>query len=160
EASARAVSEEKTTEARGSRLLHLTLVALGQGLLLVPLPGTLGARLFPPSAPVVAVGLALELASVLFSIWARRALGRHWSGAITTKVDHELVRTGPYRWVRHPIYSGMFGLSLGTLLVAGEWRALVGMALLIVAFGRKIRLEERHLRTVFGAAYDEYRRST
>jgi len=70
------------------------------------------------------------------------------------------VRTGPYRWVRHPIYSGVYGLSLGTLLAAGEVRALLGMALLGFAFWRKIRLEERHLGTIFGAAYDEYRRST
>jgi len=160
EISARGVSAEKTSEARGSRLFHLTLVALGQGLLLVPIPGYLSTRLFPRSPAVVVAGLGLELASVLFSIWARRALGRHWSGAITTKVDHELVRSGPYRWVRHPIYSGMFGLSLGTFLVAGEVRALVGMVIVVVAFWRKIRLEERHLSAVFGPAYEEYRSST
>jgi protein-S-isoprenylcysteine O-methyltransferase Ste14 len=89
---------------------------------------------------------------------ARRHLGRHWSHAVTEKVDHELVRSGPYRWVRHPIYTAMLGMYLGTALVSGELHALIAVAIVIAAYVRKIRLEERLLERVFGADFREYRR--
>ena len=70
------------------------------------------------------------------------------------------MRSGPYRWIRHPIYTGMFALALGTALAIGEVRTLVGIAFLVVAFWRKIRLEEQRLDAHFGAAYEEYRRNS
>lgn len=125
----------------------------------VRVPG-LGRRWLPNAPWVVLIGLAVHISSALFAVWARRHLGRNWSGAITAKVDHELIRTGPYRLVRHPIYSAMLGMFLGTALVSGELHALLGVIIIAVAYWRKIRLEEQHLRGVFGAAYDEYRRKS
>ncbi|HEY3217353.1 MAG TPA: isoprenylcysteine carboxylmethyltransferase family protein [Candidatus Eisenbacteria bacterium] len=102
-------------------------------------------------------GLGLQACSSLLAVWARRHLGRHWSGAITEKVDHVLVRSGPYRWVRHPVYCAMIGMVLGTALVSGESHALAAVALIGFAYWRKVRLEEQHLREVFGADFDVYR---
>src|SRR6185312_1899697 len=68
------------------------------------------------------IGIALLIAGLGFSIWARRRLGRNWSGTVTVKHDHELVRTGPYRWVRHPIYTGILLGFVGSTVALDEWR--------------------------------------
>jgi protein-S-isoprenylcysteine O-methyltransferase Ste14 len=97
---------------------------------------------------------------MLLAFWARRHLGQNWSAAITAKVGHQLIRSGPYRIVRHPIYSAMLGMYVGTAVASGEWHALVGVIILALAYWRKIRLEERNLRTVFGDEFDAFRRDT
>jgi len=122
-------------------------------------PG-LGGRWLPAAAYVVAIGLAVQVGAALFAVWARRNLGRNWSGEITAKVDHQLIRTGPYRIVRHPIYSGMLGMFLGAAVVSGELHGLLAVVIIAIAYWRKIRLEERHLSAVFGAAYDDYRKES
>ncbi len=94
------------------------------------------------------------------AIAARRTLGRNWSGAITEKTDHELIRSGPYRLVRHPIYTAIIGMFLGTALVSGDVHAFLGTVVMAAAYARKIRLEERNLAAVFGPRYDDYRRTT
>lgn len=158
-AAARGAAPTQSAESRASRRLHQFLMNGALLLLFVPVPG-LRHRFLPASTVLVATGLALQAAFALFAVWARRHLGRNWSGAITVAEDHQLVRTGPYRVVRHPIYSAMVGMFLGTTVVSGEWHALVALALIVVAYGRKIRLEERSLRGVFGPAYDAYRRES
>ena len=114
----------------------------------------------PLKLSIVTIGLCLQAGFVFFAVWARRHLGRNWSGAVTVTVDHQLVRTGPYRIVRHPIYSAMLGMFLGTAIVSGEIHALVGLALIAGAYIRKVRLEEKTLREAFGDSYDDYRRKT
>jgi protein-S-isoprenylcysteine O-methyltransferase Ste14 len=105
-------------------------------------------------------GVALTVAGLAFAMWARTYLAGNWSGTVTVKVGHELVRTGPYRWVRHPIYSGLILALLGTALDVGEARGLVAVVLLYIGFKLKSQLEERLMRGVFGVAYDDYSRST
>lgn len=158
-AAAKASAPTKSSESLASRQLHQYLMSAALLLLFIPVPG-LRQRFLPPASFIVPVGLALHLCSFLLAVWARRHLGRNWSGAITVKVDHELVRTGPYRLVRHPIYSAMLGMFVGTALVSGELHALVGLGVLAFAYWRKIRLEEEGLRKTFGADYDAYRRKT
>lgn len=158
-AAARTAAPVKSAESPESRRLHQTLLNGAILLLFIPVPGLRG-RFLPLVPLIVAAGLALQAAAILLAVWARRHLGRNWSGAITETVDHQLVRSGPYRLVRHPIYSAMLGMTVGTTAVSGELHALVALALMTVAYVRKIPLEERHLRTVFGPAYDEYRRGT
>jgi isoprenylcysteine carboxyl methyltransferase (ICMT) family protein YpbQ len=97
---------------------------------------------------------------MLLDVWAIRCLGRNWSGAVTIKVDHQLIRTGPYRLVRHPIYTAMFGMFLGTAIVGGELHGLLALLICTIAYWRKTRMEERGLRDVFGQAYDDYRRTS
>ena len=77
----------------------------------------------------------------------------YWSAAVSTNVDHRLVRSGPYRMIRHPIYSAMLGTFLGTSIISGEWHALIALVTMSLAYRRRIRLEEQRLRDVFGAEY-------
>jgi protein-S-isoprenylcysteine O-methyltransferase Ste14 len=151
-------SAARRRESDPSRALHELLLMSSLVLLFLHVPGLRG-RWLPTGAWPVAVGLALHAASFALAVWARRILGKHWSGAITEKVGHELVGTGPYRLIRHPIYTAMFGMTIGTALVSGEWHALVAVGLLVIAYARKIALEERHLARVFGDAWTEYRRT-
>jgi protein-S-isoprenylcysteine O-methyltransferase Ste14 len=138
-----------------TRSVHLALTSVAQLMLVLPVPG-LRARFLPLALPVWLAGLAIEALAVVLTLWARRVLGKNWSGAIATNVDHELIRTGPYRSVRHPIYTGIIGTFLGVTLVSGEWHALIGLVLTLIAYARKIRMEEAHLRQAFGPAYAEY----
>jgi len=138
-----------------TRSVHLVLTSLAQLFLILPIPG-LRTRFVPLATPIWMAGLAIEAMAVFLTLWARRVLGRNWSGAIATNVDHELIRTGPYRRVRHPIYTGILGTYLGVTIVSGELHALLGLALTLLAYARKIRMEEAHLRQAFGPAYAEY----
>jgi protein-S-isoprenylcysteine O-methyltransferase Ste14 len=94
----------------------------------------------------------------LFAAWARVTLGRNWSATITVKQDHDLITSGPYRFVRHPIYTGLLLGLAGIAVARGEWRGVLGVVLAFGAFWRKLRIEERWMREQFGGAYDEYSR--
>ena len=122
---------------------------------IVPIQG-LG-RFMAAAAPVMAAGLIIEVAGLSFAVWARRHLGRHWSGEITIKADHELIRSGPYKVLRHPIYTGLLAMYLGLAIISGEWLAVIGLTVAVLAYWRKIRLEEAKLSLAFGAEYDGYR---
>jgi len=117
----------------------------------------LAGRVEPPSAETYWIGTALVAAGLGFSVWARLHLGRNWSGNVTIKQDHELIRTGPYRFVRHPIYSGLLLAFVGTAIVRGEWRGAAALAILFVAVWRKLKIEERFMSETFGDAYARYR---
>jgi len=118
-------------------------------------------RAFLPAAMGWAwLGLLLLLLGVGFACWARVALGRNWSGTVQLKQDHELVVVGPYRWVRHPIYTGILLGLFGTALVIGEWRGLLALVLVAAGFWFKLRHEEAWMRERFGAAYVDYMRHT
>lgn len=114
----------------------------------------------PPLPELELLGLGLVVVGMTFAIWARVYLGGNWSGTVTVKQDHELVRSGPYAIVRHPIYSGILLAMLGTAVAQREIRGLLATALLLLAFWVKSRYEEGFMRETFGAAYDEYRAST
>jgi protein-S-isoprenylcysteine O-methyltransferase Ste14 len=101
----------------------------------------------------------LLLSGFAFAWWARLHLGRFWSSGITRKEGHELVNTGPYALVRHPIYTGLIGAVLATAAAEATWFSLLGGALMALGLWLKAALEERFLREEFGpAAYDAYRR--
>jgi protein-S-isoprenylcysteine O-methyltransferase Ste14 len=158
-AAAKNSSPAKVSESRKSRRVHELL--LNVALLLVILPvWRLRQRFLPDTVWVVWAGLVIQTGSLVLGVWARRILGRHWSGEITIKVDHQLIRSGPYRSVRHPIYTAWLGMFAGTALVSGELHAALGLALAAFAYWRKIRLEEANLKNAFGPEYDAYRRET
>jgi protein-S-isoprenylcysteine O-methyltransferase Ste14 len=113
-------------------------------------------RFLPATYWVIAAGSTVTIFGLCVAIWARRHLGRNWSGEITIKVKHELIRTGPYALVRHPIYTGILIMYAGTAIVTGTWMALVGVAMAALAYVRKIRLEEANMRVAFGPAYEDY----
>jgi protein-S-isoprenylcysteine O-methyltransferase Ste14 len=148
-----------SSESAASRQVHERLLLLALALLFLKLPWT-GYKWLPTSAFVVAAGLGLQVFSLALALWARRRLGRNWSGEISKKVGHELIRSGPYRLVRHPIYTAWLGMYVGTAIVSGELHALIGAAIAIAAYWRKIRLEEQHMCEIFGDDYQAYRRKS
>ncbi len=105
------------------------------------------------------LGIALLAAGLGFTVWARRHLGRNWSASVVVKEGHALVRTGPYRYVRHPIYSGLLLAFLGMAVTIGEWRGLVAVLLAWVSLAVKSRAEEKRMRETF-PEYAEYARGT
>lgn len=112
--------------------------------------------LFPDRLACLGVGTALLFLGMAISIWARVELGRNWSNVVTVKVGHELVQSGPYRWVRHPIYTGILVSLGGTALAQDFWCDLAVVPIVFIAFWIKLRLEEEWMRGQFGAAYDAY----
>lgn len=159
--SARGVKPVIQRESLPSRLAHIIPLVIGALLLAIPVvPGWLGERFLPRGPAMYGLGVAVLAAGLLFSVWARRILGRNWSGTVTLKQDHELIRAGPYRWVRHPIYTGILFGFLGSAIARGEWRGLLAFAIVAIALWRKLRMEERWLTQLFGESYVAYRRET
>ena len=147
-------------ESLRSQLLHFVPLALAVVLLWRPvfLPGALTLPFLPRTAVLFWAGAVLALAGFLFAAWARACIGRNWSAAVTVKAGHELVTTGPYAIVRHPIYAGLLLAFIGTAVARGDLGAMAAAALAGWAFRRKTGLEERWMREQFGPAYDAYAR--
>jgi protein-S-isoprenylcysteine O-methyltransferase Ste14 len=104
---------------------------------------------------------ALTTGSFAFCWWARLHMGRLWSGFITVKAEHQIVDTGPFRLVRHPIYAGVMAASIAMALLKLSPLAMLGAGLVVVGFSITAKLEEGFLRAELGAAvYDGYRRRT
>jgi protein-S-isoprenylcysteine O-methyltransferase Ste14 len=103
-------------------------------------------------------GLAILLAATAFTIWARLTLGVMWSAAPTVKEQHQLQTGGPYGITRHPIYTGILGMLLGTLFLAGAGRWIVPFPVFLVVLEVKIRFEENLMQGEFPDAYPRYRR--
>ena len=116
----------------------------------------LNRRLVPASTPVSAVGYGLLGAGMLFALWARVFLGGNWSSNVTLKQDHTLVRSGPYRIVRHPIYTGLLVALLGTAIALGPLRCFVGVVLAAIAWKFKSLTEETFMVQQFGDQYRQY----
>jgi protein-S-isoprenylcysteine O-methyltransferase Ste14 len=159
--SAYGVKPVRRRESFASRAAHVVPLIVAAALLSAPfLPGWLGGRWLPHSPAVYWIGVAAVAIGLAISIWARFVIGRNWSGTVTLKEDHEMVESGPYRHVRHPIYSGLLLAFLGSAVAWGEWRGLVALAIVSAALWRKLRLEERWLGEQFGSRYADYRSST
>lgn len=150
----------KKLETPWQRLQHVIPVLLAFWLLFDNQLGALNQPLFPLTPAVLCVGLLLTALGVGISIWARVSLGANWSGMVTLKKDHELVRKGLYRWIRHPIYTGILLGFLGTALIKGHARGLLGFAVLLLSFYFKARREESFLRQEFGEGFDEHLKRT
>lgn len=146
-------------ESPASRASHIVPLIVGALLLWMPqLPGNfLGAKIVPPSTTLFFIGAAIVAAGLAFTVWARVCLGRNWSGTVTVKEDHELVRSGPYRYVRHPIYTGLLLAFVGCAIALDEWRGLLAIAIMYAALWRKLKLEERWMVEQFGDAYLRFR---
>jgi protein-S-isoprenylcysteine O-methyltransferase Ste14 len=107
--------------------------------------------------PVRVLGLAILLAATALTVWARLALGAMWSAAPAVKQEHKLRTGGPYALTRHPIYTGLLGMFLGSLLLAGAGRWIVAFPVYLVLLEFKIRVEERLMLAEFPGDYPRYR---
>jgi protein-S-isoprenylcysteine O-methyltransferase Ste14 len=105
------------------------------------------------------IGLVLFMLGLGFAIWARVHIGRNWGTPMTQKVEPELVTSGPYHLVRHPIYSGILIAGVGTA-IALSWFWLVAVALAAIYFLYSATVEERFMTEQFPESYPAYKRLT
>lgn len=122
------------------------------------LPYPLDARVIPQTEAIAWAGAFLCIAGLAFSIWARATLGRNWSAMVTLKEGHELIEGGPYRLVRHPIYTGMMTMFLATAIVLGHLGGIVGALLVFVSFWIKLGHEEKLMLKQFPDQYGAYQK--
>lgn len=136
-------------------LMQLLVTAI----LLAPLPwsGWLWIQLIGGGWTRYWIAVALVIVGLALCIWARRILGSNWSGSVTLKEGHELVQSGPYRWIRHPIYTGILLMILGTGLASGRVHGLLAFPIALTALWLKSRVEERWMGQEFQERYGAYR---
>ena len=145
----------KRRETWAQRLIYtLPLVAAAE-LLVRPEAryGWLGAHFVRANPTVEWSGVLLTAAGVAIAFWARWHLGANWSGVVTLKEGHELIRTGPYRNIRHPIYTGILLALFGTVVATGEVRGLLAVAIAWLSFYWKARREASFLSLEFGEKF-------
>jgi protein-S-isoprenylcysteine O-methyltransferase Ste14 len=106
------------------------------------------------------LGAAVTVAGLLFAVWGREHLGRNWSRSVTIKQGHELITTGPYAVVRHPIYTGVLAGFLGMAIAISQVRGIIVFVLIFLALWLKLRMEDRWMRSQFGETYAIYARQT
>ena len=115
-------------------------------------------QLWPVSVPSLCIAVILMVCGFAFAIWARRHIGRFWSARVTLKEGHQLIESGPYNLVRHPIYSGLLLSMAATVMTIGTGQSACGYALLVGALIFKLAAEERLLAANFGEEYKEYQK--
>ena len=134
-------------------LLGWLLLAKGQRL-----SDPLNYRVIPHVDALAWIGAILCIAGLIFCVWARFTLGRNWSGVVTLKGGHELITSGPYALVRHPIYTGLLIMFVATEIVLGHVAGMIGLPLVFVSFWIKLGYEEKLMLEKFPLEYEAYSR--
>jgi protein-S-isoprenylcysteine O-methyltransferase Ste14 len=137
------------------RALVLLIVIVLLSTTRIPLPW-LYHQLWPSGIWPFWIGAVVTVAGLLFAVWARVHLATNWSSAITIKQDHELITSGPYALVRHPIYTGILTGFLGSAIALAQVRGVIGLVLMFIVFWAKLRTEEEWMRSQFGETYATY----
>ncbi len=106
------------------------------------------------------IGLSLCIFGLFIACWSRYKLGKNWSLSVQKKENHELIDTGLYRIVRHPIYTGLLLMFIGNALIVGDYRGILAVIIVIVSFWIKLLKEETLLIDHFGQKYIDYRKRT
>jgi protein-S-isoprenylcysteine O-methyltransferase Ste14 len=158
------VSTKRTVyrETPAQRLRYWVLLVVACFLLLYGrrLPYPLNLDIVPLVATTAWAAAVLCVIGLAFALWARVTLGRNWSGMVTLKEGHELVERGPYRFVRHPIYTGIVTMFFATALAQGHLSGFLGTLLMFASFWIKLRDEEKLMLQQFPERYADYRRRT
>ena len=156
------VRPTQQAEPAASRLAVMAGVIVGFTLLFGPWlrSSLLGERFVPDVPEIRYLGIVLIWVGIGLAIWARYHLGEYWSARVTIKVDHKLIDSGPYAYIRHPIYSGILLALIGSALAVGKWRAVAAFLLILIVFVSKARREESMLTGQLGETYREYKNRT
>jgi len=157
-----AIKRAKQREGIQERLQYILLLVGGFWLLFgrtAPWPW-LYFRMLPAVPVIWWTGLILTAVGVAIAIWARLSLGSNWSGTVTLKENHELIRKGLYSQIRHPIYTGILLGVIGSGMIQGELRDLLGFCLLFFSLFIKAKREEAFLFQEFGSTFTEHQRHT
>ena len=145
----------------GSLSYRLPVVLAGIMLVYAPrMPRPMSGVVFPGTTPICVLVIAFSTTGLITCLWARITLGRNWSSVVLVKVDHKLVQAGPYRFVRHPIYSGIILMFAGIVLLFGRAVGILAFGLFVYGFVLKLRREERTMLKQFPTAYPEYVKRT
>jgi protein-S-isoprenylcysteine O-methyltransferase Ste14 len=123
-------------------------------------PAWLGAVAIPLPAWLRWLGVGLSVAGLLLLIWVHHTLGRHWSTNLQLREGHTLVTSGPYRWVRHPMYTALFSFFVGLALLSATWLVVLLVGVAIFVLWARIGKEETMMIEQFGDEYRAYMRRT
>jgi protein-S-isoprenylcysteine O-methyltransferase Ste14 len=149
---------------RGTPIVGRVLLGLLAYFLLVPARhehlSILATEVIPETLLQAWLGAAMTCAGVAFAIWARVHIGSYWSATVALKADHQLIRSGPYARIRHPIYTGVLLAIAGSAVASDTYGGLLAVAIYTVGFWVKARKEEALLAGEFGPAFEEHRRQT
>jgi len=154
--SARNTKRDIKKQDQGGRLAHLAALIVGFSLIFAVDRFSSFALANFSSISLQIVGCLVTLAGQVFCVWARHHLGQNWSGTVTLKENHALVRSGPYKISRHPIYTGFLFSVIGSALTSGTGIAFLGLMLITASYLRKIRIEEAVLSKQFGEDYSQF----
>jgi len=157
----RAFGQKPTAEPQSllSALTHRIPVGLGWFLLVFRgLPPPMNQPLIPHTDFTLVLGGVICVFGLYVTIWARRTLAGNWSSDVTFKRGHELIKTGPYRFVRHPIYTGLLVMCLGSAIEIGKVRCLLGLVSVGIGFWIKLKQEESLMLRHFPDQYPTYRK--
>ena len=153
--------QAKKRESPLERLQHVLPMAIGLWLIFGKGEwGWLNMRVVPEVPALWIAGLIITALGVAMAIYARLSLGSNWSGMVTLKAGHELIRNGLYSRIRHPIYTGILIAMLGTAMIRSHLRGWIGLGIVLASFYVKARREERFLQQEFGEAFDAHMRQT
>jgi len=156
------MKKTKKLESPMERLQHAIPVTLGFWLMFGSLAdwGWLNTRVLPKIPALWITGLLVTVLGIGTAIYARLSLGANWSSMVTLKMGHELIRTGLYSRIRHPIYTGILLGMVGTAMIRSQLRSWLGAALVLASFYIKARREEHFLRQEFGEEFAAHQERT
>jgi protein-S-isoprenylcysteine O-methyltransferase Ste14 len=156
-----AISTKRTVyhEDATRRLRYLIPIVVGWFLLFrgYRLPNPFNLRVIPYSDTIRIGSSILCICGLGICLWARAVLGRNWSGTVTLKENHELIVRGPYRFVRHPIYTGLIAMLIATAIAQGHLAGIIGVVLVCISFWIKLSDEEEVMLKQFPDQYSAYR---
>jgi protein-S-isoprenylcysteine O-methyltransferase Ste14 len=160
-ATAFSVKPTRERQDRGGRLFTASFLIIASLLLLGVIPlRQLNEPLWTFQPAILDLGYAFVCLGLLVALWARFSLGTNWSATVTLRTGHQLVERGPYRYIRHPIYTGMLLMFAGTALAIRTPAGLLAVLIIFLGHWWKFRREEALLLRHFPDTYPAYRART